>query len=126
MRTVILVVLGLCALAASAAADGPKLVNGHLPQPVTVLKLTDSQLLTVRTKRVFFLTAEQRATLKKRAGVAPSVIEVFSKRAIEGGIDGCFLYNWSYWLSEREVEVPHAGLVSDEEAVKKANDLEEI
>ncbi len=126
MRSVMLVVLTLSAVALPALADGPQLVNGHLPPPCTVLKLTDTQLLTVKTKRVFFLTTDQRATLKREAGHAPSVVEVLSKRAIEAGIDGCFLYNWSYWLSEREVEVPHIGLVSDEEAAKKADHLDEI
>jgi hypothetical protein len=104
-----------------------RLLNDRLDEgKITVLQLDDLQLLTARTKRMIVLSADQRALLLKEASVAPTVLELFTTKALSSGIDGCFLYNFAHWYSPHSIEVPHRFLVSDDEAAEKADDFEDI
>lgn len=120
--------LAIFLLAVSAPADNLQVKNGRLDGvEVTVLTLTDEQLLTVRTKRVFVLTRQQRDSLTQAAGVAPTVLSVYSLRQVsDQGIHACGEFNFGLWFSERNVEVPHLFLVTDEKAAEMADALEEL
>jgi len=112
--------------AASAFADNIIVVNGRLDiKKVTVLTLTEGQLFTAKTKRVVFLTKEQQGILKKEANVAPTVLSIFSLKRAKNGIHPCFEYNFALWFAPNKIEVPHMFLVSDKEAIKLANELDE-
>lgn len=112
--------------AATAFADNIMVVKGRLDvKKVTVLTLTEGQLFTVKTKRVVILTKEQQGILKKEANVAPTVLSIFSLKRAENGIHPCFEYNFALWFAPNKIEVPHMFLVSDKEAIKLADELDE-
>ena len=81
MVTILVLFQVMCAL--TVFADNIMIKNGRLDiEKVTVLTLTDEQLLTVKTKRVVFLSKAQQTILKKEANVAPTVLSIISlKRA---------------------------------------------
>lgn len=127
MRSLIVACFALCCAVSLIHADSIRLKNGRLDAgPVTVLALTKQQLLTARTKRVIVLTAEQHELLAKEAKVSPSVITLYSIKGASAGIHPCFEYNFGVWFQDRQVEIPHSYLVSDEEAAKHADDLDEM
>lgn len=118
-------VLGLL-VASLAAADNIPFENGRLAAgPVTVLAITSEQVLTIRTNRVAVLTRKQKAKLRKEAGIAPSVLEVHTIKGAELGIHGCFAYNFAVWFAPDRIEVPHEYLLSDEDAAKKADEMDD-
>lgn len=126
MTRIAWIALFLIAMPTVALTEGIRFVNGRLDAgAVTVLELTDDQLVQVRTKRVVILTAAQKAQLAK-AKVGPSVLTVYSKKQASNGIDSCFEYNMALWFEPRRIEVPHMFLVSDEQAAAKAEDIENI
>jgi hypothetical protein len=112
--------------AATILADNLMVVNGRLViEKVTVLTLTEWQLFTAKTKRVVFLTKAQQAVLKKEANVAPTALSIFSLKRAKNGIHPCFEYNFALWFAPNKIEVPHMFLVSDKEAIKLADELDE-
>jgi hypothetical protein len=131
MRTtagVIVLATVVAGLGASGAAfgDGMSFKDGRYADgPVTVLTLSNEQLVTVKTKRVVVLTKSQRDLLTSNTGLAPSVLQVYSVRAA-GQDCTCFDYNVSIWFAPRQIEVPHHFLVSDTEAERKADEQEVI
>jgi hypothetical protein len=107
-------------------ADDLSFKNGRLNEgKVSILNIEKQQLITIKTKRVMVLSAAQKAVKKKETGVSPSVLEVYTVKGAEIGIHGCFAYNVAVWFNDKQVEVPHKYLISDQEAEKKANEFEE-
>jgi len=112
--------------AAAILADNIMVVNGRLDiKKVTVLTLTEGQLLTAKTKRVVFLTKAQQGILKKEVNVVPTVLSIFSLKRAKNGIHPCFEYNFALWYAPNKIEVPHMFLVPDKEAIKLADELDE-
>ncbi len=112
--------------AATVFADNIMVVKGRLYiKKVTVLTLTEGQLFTAKTKRVVFLTKAQQGILKKEANIAPTVLSIFSLKRAKNGIHPCFEYNFALWFAPNKIEVPHMFLVSDKEAIKVADQLDE-
>ena len=108
-------------------ADGLVLESGHLNAgPYITLQLSKDQILTVKTKRVVVLDSFQKTLLSTKAHVAPTVLTVYSMKAAKNGIDICYEYNLALWVSEDTVEVPIKYLVSDEVAIKKADQYDSI
>lgn len=122
------ILTAVVALSTSVAiADGLRFENGRLNEGVvTVLDLSEAQLLQVRTKRTVVLTDSQKRVLRKAAGISPTVLTVYSTKMAAAGIDSCFEYNVALWFEPTRIEVPHRFLVSDEDAVKKADDFDSI
>lgn len=129
MRVKSLTIAMLAALefmAAAAFGDGMTIKDGRYADgPVTVLDLTDDQLVTVKTKRVVVLTKSQKERLAKDTGVAPSVLQVYSLRTATQDCT-CGDYNTAIWFAARKIEVLHSFLVSDAEAERMADDREVI
>lgn len=124
----LIAILGLFQLiyAVTILADNIMVVNGRLDiKKVTVLTLTEGQLFTAKTKRVVFLTKAQQGILKKEANIAPTVLSIFSLKRAKNGIHPCFEYNFALWFAPNKIEVPHMFLVSDKEAIKVADQLDE-
>jgi hypothetical protein len=90
---------------------------------VTVLSLTPQQIVTIKTKRVVLLTAEQKATLGRAAGKAPTVLSIHSL-AVAGRDCTCGEYNFAIWFKPGLIEVPHRFLETDEEAARIADEWE--
>ena len=125
IRTIVAILLG--SIAVIALADNLSFKNGRLQEgKVSILKIEKSQFLTIKTKRVMVLSPSQKTILKREAGLAPSVLEVYTIKGAEIGIHGCFAFNVAVWFSETQVEVPHKYLVSDEDAEKKSNEYDEM
>ena len=127
MRRTTLLTLALLALASPPALSDAYRMEGdrYADGPVTVLTLSDEQLVTVRTKRFLVLTDEQKHELFVETGVAPTALQVHSLR-IAGKDCTCFEYNIAIWFEERRVEAPHAYLVSDEEAARRMDHLDRL
>ncbi|MGD0915843.1 MAG: hypothetical protein ABSB22_05240 [Thermodesulfobacteriota bacterium] len=124
MVTILVLFQVMCAL--TVFADNIMIKNGRLDiEKVTVLTLTDEQLLTVETKRVVFLSKAQQTILKKEANVAPTVLSIISLKRAKNGIHPCFEYNFAFWFAPNRIEVPHMFLVSDREAIRRADELDE-
>ena len=124
MVTILVLFQVMCAL--TVFADNIMIKNGRLDiEKVTVLTLTDEQLLTVKTKRVVFLSKAQQTILKKEANVAPTVLSIISLKRAKNGIHPCFEYNFAFWFAPNRIEVPHMFLVSDREAIRRADELDE-
>ena len=124
MVTILVLFQVMCAL--TFFADNIMIKNGRLDiEKVTVLTLTDEQLLTVETKRVVFLSKAQQTILKKEANVAPTVLSIISLKRAKNGIHPCFEYNFAFWFAPNRIEVPHMFLVSDREAIRRADELDE-
>ena len=109
-----------------AFADGFQMKDGRYASgPVTILRLTPDQVLTIKTKRIVVLTPSQKAALKRDTGKAPTVLSVYSlKTAGKDCTD--FDYNIAIWYQPTRVEVPHAFVMSDREAEAKADEFESI
>ena len=121
LSTVLVVLLGLAGV---AQADGYKMKDGRYASgPVTVLALSADQVLTTKTKRVVVLKSAQKAQLKREAGTAPSVLSVHSLK-VAGKDCTCGDYNIAIWFSPTEIEVPHAFLITDEDAERAADEWE--
>jgi len=115
-------------LGAIAQADNLKAKDGRLDAgPSTILVLCERQITTAKTKRVVLLTDEQKTILQREASIAPSVLSLYSLNfATSWGIHSCLEYNIALWFSLRQIEVPHRFLVADDEAEKRAGELEGI
>lgn len=120
-------------------ADGPPHDenNRYTGGKVTVLKLTEKQIKILNSRLeskekedeeivdpYLELTPQQTALLKKDTGYAPTRLEVWETR--KGMWDcTCNAANLGFRFSEDRIEVPHEYLMSDEEAEKIWNSLEE-
>ncbi|HQO20303.1 MAG TPA: hypothetical protein PK747_05340 [Acidobacteriota bacterium] len=107
--------------------DNVSFKNGRLDEgKVTILAIEKEQYIQIQTKRVMVLTEKQKEMLIKEAGIAPSVIEVFTKKVAERGIHGCGTFNIGVWFEKDKVEIPHRYLVADDKAIKMADEYDEM
>jgi ABC-type Fe3+-hydroxamate transport system substrate-binding protein len=113
-------------IAMSAYGDGFQMKDGRYASgPVTVLDLTPEQVATVKTKRIVLLTPEQKAALMREIGKAPSVLSVYSLK-VAGKDCSDFDYNIAIWFQPTRIEVPHAFVMSDADAERKADEFDSI
>ncbi len=126
MRTLLGALVTTMLVSGVARGDGFQMKDGRYASgPVTVLRLSAEQVLTVKTKRVVVLTAGQKAALKRDTGKAPTVLSVYSlKTAGKDCTD--FDYNIAIWYNPTRIEVPHAFVMSDREAEAKADEFDSI
>jgi hypothetical protein len=126
MRELLSALTAVMLLGSLAYADGFQMKNGRYASgPVTVLRLTPGQVITIKTKRVVVLTTEQKAALKRDTGKAPTVLSVYSLK-VAGKDCTDFDYNIAIWYEPTRIEVPHAFVMSDREAEKKADEFEYV
>jgi hypothetical protein len=112
----LLVLVGL--LASSAAADGLRIKDGRYEGKVTVLTLTHDQIDALAKSRDLRLSPEQRRILEHAVGVSPSSLFIYFTKDGENDCT-CGAANLGLRFSEREIEVPHEYLMSDEEAARR-------
>jgi hypothetical protein len=125
-RRIVLTLLLALAPHLDALADGFRMKDGrYAGGPVTVLELTRDQRVTVETKRIVVLTEKQKRILRRDAGVAPSVLQVYSLRTA-GKDCTCFDFNISIWFEPERIEVPHRYLAGDAEAAERMDEVESI
>ncbi len=100
--------------------------DGRFQGPVTVLVLNDAQVEALAKAPALKLTKEQSATLASAAGAGPSEVYVYTTI---GGAEiqdcTCGAYNVAMRFSDRQIEVPHQYVVSDEEAARRKAEAEE-
>jgi len=117
----------LCMLAAApgpAAADGFPVENGrYAGGPATILALDAGQKASIDRERKLVLTASQQDLLFRDAGTRASEFLVYDLRLAESDCT-CNAANIAFRFSDDRVEVAHAYLVTDDEAVRRRAELE--
>lgn len=118
---------GLCAALIAGAliagsdafSDGFVLRDGrYAGGPVTTLILEKGQLCRWFEDRSVRLSAAQKEQVRADAGVAPSKVSVYDARYGETDCT-CHATNVAFLFSAEGLDVPHAFLVSDEEAARR-------
>ena len=127
MRPIItfFVIFFMVILTEHAFADGMPIENGRFVGKVTTLVLTPNQIKSIERDRSLELTQVQKEVLKKEAGLTATRFYVYETRKGENDCT-CFAWNRALRYSEDQVEIPHEYLVTDEEAVKRQKELDEI
>jgi hypothetical protein len=111
------------ALAVSATGDGFPIKDGRYQGKTTVLRLTSGQIASLAASRQLKLTTAQKSRLKAATGAGPSEIHVYFTKDGEND-HTCMAYNVGFRFSESEIEVPHEYVVNDQEAAKRAKEME--
>ncbi len=123
MTRITSILLVIMAIPVLALADGmPIDKNGRFyGGPTTVITLSKAQIkalsLPENKWHRMALTDEQRDKLKKEAGKSPSLFMFYDTRIGETDCT-CEAANRALRFTETEAEIPHAYLMSDEEAAE--------
>jgi hypothetical protein len=122
----LIALLAAASFAVDVLADGMPIKDGRfVGGPTTVLKLTQAQIVALKTTRMIKVTPAQKARLVRDAGVAASELEVYDTRRHENDCT-CHAWNRALRFSETQIEVPHPYLVSDEDAARRQKEVDDI
>ena len=113
------------AVAGTVLADGFPIEHGRYKGKVTVLRLTPAQITSLASSRDLKLTSVQKDHLKVDTGVSPSEVYVYFSKDGEND-HTCDAFNVAFRFSETEIEIPHEYVVSDAEAARRKQELEEM